>query len=241
MEIKKREVIVSVVIVAVMFVLGFLISGKVTDAQNDKNAEYYKAIHIDNTDLFVYGMNTNTGNAFIYGDLKSVDPVSFDKIDGQYMYIKKVEEHYNRHTRTVTKTKTVNGKTRTYTDTEVYYSWDYHDSWEKHSEKISFCGVEFDYGKVVTPGSYHLDTIKESSRVRHVYYVVDAQHTGTIYTNLFDGTISDNSKFFKDTSIEESLERCTANYPIVIFWVLWGILTCGLVVGFYYLENRWLD
>ena len=45
MEIKKREVIVSVVIVAVMLVLGILISGKITDAQNDKNAEYYKAIH----------------------------------------------------------------------------------------------------------------------------------------------------------------------------------------------------
>lgn len=237
MEIKKREVIVSVVIVAVMFVLGFLISGKITDAQNDKNAEYYKAVHIDNTDLFVYGMNTNTGNAFIYGDLKAVDTVSFDEIDGQYMYVKKVEEHYNMHTRRVS--YKVNGKTRY--RTETYYSWDYHDSWEKHSEKISFCGVEFDYGKVVTPGSYHLDTIKESSRVRHVYYVVDAQHIGTIYTNLFDGTISNSSKFFKNTSIEEALEQCTTNSYSVIFWALWCMLTGGLVFGFYYLENRWLD
>lgn len=237
MEIKRREVIVSVVIIAVMFILGFLISGKVMDAQNDKNAEYNKAIHIDNTDLFVYGMNTNTGNAFIYGDLKAVDTVSFDEIDGQYMYVKKVEEHYNMHTRRVS--YRVNGKTRY--RTETYYSWDYHDSWEKHSEKISFCGVEFDYGKVVTPGSYHLDTIKESSRVRHVYYVVDAQHIGTIYTNLFDGTISNSSKFFKNTSIEEALEQCTTNSYSVIFWVLWCMLTGGLVVGFYYLENRWLD
>ena len=65
------------------------------------------------------------------------------------MWIEKVEEHYNPHTRTVTKTrKNAQGKTETYTETEVYYSWDYYDSWEKHSSRIQFCGQEFDYGKI---------------------------------------------------------------------------------------------
>lgn len=241
MEVKRREVIVSIVIVAVMFIFGILISGKITDAHNDMSAEYYKAVHINDTDLFQYGMDTNVGNAFVYGDLNAIDTVSFDEIDGQYMYIKKVEEHYNRHTRTVTKTRTVNGRTQTYTTTEVYYSWDYHDSWDKHSEKISFCGIEFNYNKVQIPNSYYLETIKKSSHVRYKYYAVDTQYTGTIYTSLFDGTISDGSKFFKDANIEESLEQCTVNYYTPVFWVLWCMITCGLVFGFYYLENRWLD
>ena len=80
MEIKKREVIVSVAIIAVMFVLGFLISGKIVDSQNDKNAEYNKAIHVNNTELFQYGMDTSAGNAFVYGELKAVDTVSLDEI-----------------------------------------------------------------------------------------------------------------------------------------------------------------
>lgn len=241
MEVKRREVIVSIVIVAIMFIFGIIISGEITDAHNDRIAEYYKAIHIDDTDLFQYGMNTNAGNAFVYGDLKAIDAVSFNEIDGQYMYINKVEEHYNQHTRTVTKTRTVNGKTETYITTEIYYSWDYHDSCEKHSEKISFCGIEFDYSKIAIPSAYYLQTINESSHVRYKYYVVDTQYTGTIYTNLFDGTISDSSRFFKNLSIEESLQQSTVNYFIPIFWTLWCMLTTGLVVVFYIFENRWLD
>ena len=128
MEITKREVFASIAIVAVMFVLGFVIGDKIQDRQNDVNAEYQKAVQIENnTELFQYGMSTNVGNAFVYGDLKAIDTVSFEEIGGEYLYVEKVEEHYNRHTRTVTKTRTVNGKTQTYTTTEVYYSWDYHD------------------------------------------------------------------------------------------------------------------
>ena len=29
--------------------------------------------------------------------------------------------------------------------------------------------------------------------------------------------------------------------PVIIFWVVWVLLTGGAVVGFFYLENRWLD
>ena len=29
--------------------------------------------------------------------------------------------------------------------------------------------------------------------------------------------------------------------PVIIFWVVWVLLTGGVVVGFFYLENRWLD
>lgn len=29
--------------------------------------------------------------------------------------------------------------------------------------------------------------------------------------------------------------------PVIIFWVVWLLLTGGAVFGFLYLENRWLD
>ena len=133
------------------------------DIQDEKNAEYQKAIQIDNTELFKYGMQTNVGNAFVYGNLKAVDTVTFEEIGNAYLYIEKVEEHYNMHTRTYTDS---DGHTRT----EIYYSWDYYDSWEKHSKEIEFCGVVFDYNKIRGLSSYHLDTIKESSNVRYKYY-----------------------------------------------------------------------
>lgn len=241
MEITKREIIASIAIVAVMLILGFIMGGKIQDAQNDKNAEYQKAIHVESAELFQYGMDTNVGNAFIYGDLNAIDTVTFDEIGGEYMYVKKVEEHYNRHTRVVTKTRTVNGKTQTYTETEVYYSWDYYDSWTKHSDKISFCGIEFDYGKIETPSSNYIDTIKQSSRVRHRYYGVATNHTGTVYTNLYDGTIDDGSDFLENCSIEEALEYYTSNIGVIVFWMFWIALIGAAVFGFYYLENRWLE
>ena len=82
MEITKREVLVSIAIAAILLAVGFFISDKITDWENDQNAEYQKAIHIDDTELFKYGIRTNVGNAFVYGDLKAVDPVTFQKIGG---------------------------------------------------------------------------------------------------------------------------------------------------------------
>ena len=241
MKITKREVIVSISIIAVMLVLGFIIGDKIQDRQNDKNAEYYKAVHIDNTELFQYGMDTNVGNAFVYGNLNAIDTVTFDEIGGEYMYVEKVEEHYNRHTRVVTRTRTVNGRTQTYTDTEVYYSWDYHDSWDKHSENISFCGVDFDYGKIKKPSSDYITTLDGGYHVRFKYYGVEPTYTGTVYTNLFDGTINDNSDFLANKNIDESIEYYTASVALVLFWIFWILLSCGAVVGFYYLDNRWLE
>lgn len=103
--ITKREILVSIVIAALMIMFGFLISTKWSESQQESDIKYNKAIQIDNdTDLFQYGINTNVGNAFVYGELKAVDSVTYPEIGGEYMYVRKVEEHYNMHTRTVTTT-----------------------------------------------------------------------------------------------------------------------------------------
>jgi hypothetical protein len=116
--------------------------------------KYNAALQIDNdSDLFIYGMKTNVGNAFVYGDLKAVDYVTYPEIGGQYSYVEKVKERYTRHTRTVTKTKTVNGKQQTYTETEEYWTWDVVDRESKSSTKITFLDVEFDYGTINFPSS----------------------------------------------------------------------------------------
>ena len=142
-KITKREVLVSVIIVSVMLLLGIVIHGNINDQLMLEYQKYNTALQIENdSELFVYGMKTNVGNAFVYGDLKAIDTVTYPEIGGAYSYVEKVKERYTRHTRTVTKTKTVNGKTKTYTETEVYYTWDKVDSWDKHSEKISFLEIE---------------------------------------------------------------------------------------------------
>jgi hypothetical protein len=237
MEITKREIIISVAITAVMFIIGFFISGKITDMQNDKNAEYQKAIHIEDSELFQYGMDTKVGNAFVYGDLQAVDTVTFDEIGGEYLYVEKVKEKYTRHTRTYTVKV---GKT-TQVRTETYWTWDEVNREDKQSLEIMFCGVTLPSVKVEIPDTEYIDTIKESSKIRYKYYGTPIKHTGTVYTKLSDGTISDNSRFFRDYTIEQALDSCTFGDGNIVFWVFWIALTVGAVVGFCYLDNRWLE
>ena len=236
--ITKREVIASFVIIAFMMIVGFFISDNITDWQNEQNAKYQKALHIENNkDMFQYGMDTNVGNAFVYGDLTALDPVSYDEIDGEYMYIEKVKEQYTKHTRRVS--YTVDGKTRY--RTETYWTWDWVGSEDKKCKNINFCGVTFDSNKIDMPSQHLIDTIKESSHIRYKYYGVSTSHTGTIFTKLADGSISDNTKFYENESIDDVLKDKTTGGWNIIFWVVWIILTGILVFGFYYLDNQWLN
>lgn len=156
-EITKREILASISIIAVMLLIGFTISGRISNYILDRNEKYNKAIKIESSDLFEYGMRTNVGYAFVYGDLKAVDTVSYPEINGEYMYIEKIEEHYNMHTRTVT---TTDSKGKTHTRTETYWSWDYAGSEEQKCSEIIFLGHVFPSNKVEFPSTEYIDTIK---------------------------------------------------------------------------------
>ena len=240
-EITKREIIASISIIAVMILIGVLISGKISEHQMDKNEVYNKAVKIESTDLFQYGMDTNVGNAFVYGDLKAVDTVTYPEIGGEYMYVEKVKEKYTIHTRQVAHTRTVNGKSQTYYTTETYWTWDRVSSEDKKCKEISFCGITFKSNKFDIPGTDYIDTIKESSHIRYKYYGTGTKFTGTIFTELKDKTISDNTNFYNNMNIEETVERLESGSGEIVFWILWIILIIVCVFGFYYLDNKWLE
>ena len=237
-----REIIASISIIAVMLLVGVLISEKISESQINQNKIYDQAVKIENnSELFQYGMNTNVGNAFVYGDLEAVDTVSFPEIEGEYLYIEKVKERYTRHTRLVTKTRTVNGKTQSYTTTETYWTWDRVDSEEQKAKEISFCDIIFSIDKIELPNSEYIYTIKESSKIRYKYYGIGTKFTGTIFTDLRNKTISDNTSFYNNMTIEETVDHLESEVGIIIFWIAWIILTCICVFGFFYIDNKWLE
>lgn len=238
----KREVLFSIVIICVMLSIGFVIHGNINDNLMVQYQKYDTALQIENdTDLFTYGMRTNVGNAFVYGELNAVDTVTYPEIDGQYMYVEKVKEKYTRHTRTVTKIKTVNGKTKTYTETQTYWTWDKVGSEDIKCKEISFCGVTFNSNKINLPSTDYITTIKESSYIRYKYYGVSCNYIGTIFTELKDDTITDNTDFYNNYSIEDTIESLESSWQLWVFWIFWIILTGGCVVGFCYLDNWWLE
>jgi hypothetical protein len=240
-EITKREILVSISIIAVMTLFGILISSKISEHQMDKYEIYNKAVKIESQEMFQYGMDTNVGNAFVYGDLKAVDTVTYPEIGGEYMYVEKVKEQYTMHTRQVAHTRTVNGKSQTYYTTETYWTWDRVGSEDIKCKEISFCGVNFTSNKIDLPGTDYIDTINESSHVRYKYYGIGTEYKGTIFTDLRNKTISDNTSFYNNLTINKTIERLESDFPIIIFWIFWVILIGGMVFGFYYLDNSWLD
>lgn len=245
--ITKREIIASIVIVAILLIIGILLSTKISSSLDKKNEEYKTAIEIDNNkDLFEYGMRTDVGNAFVYGSLKVVDPVSFSDIDGEYYSIRKYKEHYTMHTKRVAHTRTVNGKTETYYTTKTYWSWDKISSSEKTIEctTINFCGVDFSTSKInLSNQEYYNKTEYVGSDDRWVYYTIDTNFTGTIYTNLSDNTIINNSKFMNNLSTAAAQKELIRNNKgmLIFFWIVWVLLIALAVYGFYYIDNDWLE
>ena len=241
-EITAREIIASISIIAIMLLFGVLIHGKISERQMDKNEIYNKAVKIENRDLFQYGMDTNIGNAFVYGELKAVDTVTYPEIGGEYMYVEKIKERYTMHTRRVAHTRTVNGKTTTYYTTETYWTWDRVGSEDKKCKELSFCDVVFDSSKIDIPYEEYIDTIKESSHVRYKYYGTGTKFSGTIFADLRDNTIPKGTSFYNNMTIEET-HKCleTGIGWLIVFWFFWIILIVGCVVGFYYLDNKWLE
>lgn len=45
----------------------------------------------------------------------------------------------------------------------------------------------------------------------------------------------------ENINIEETIEYLESSGGVIIFWILWILLTCGCVFGFYYIDNEWLE
>ena len=214
-EITKREILASISIIAIMLLIGVLIAGKISEYELDQNEKYNKAIKIDTQELFEYGMRTNVGNAFVYGDLKAIDTRTVSDYDDDGH---KIGEHE-----------------------EEYWTWDRVDSEHLKCGEISFLGHTFSSDKIIIPGEHYIATIKESSKIRYKYYGVDTSFVGTIFTTLKDRTISNNTQFYENKSIEETVKHLESGSSVTIFWIFWIVLTGFCVYGFYYIDNEWLE
>ena len=240
-EVTVKECILGSAIIFILLTIGLLISDKIYEAKLDAEKRYNIAIKInDNADLFTYGMETDIGDAFVYGTLKAVDTVSYPEITGNYMFVKKVKEKYTMHTRQVAHTRTVNGKTQTYYTTETYWTWDYAGEEHKKSKQIQFLNSIFNTELISLPSDYYITTVKESSHVRYKYYGVDTEHKGTIFTTLYNNTITP-CEFYKDMDIERTVEYLKFFDFRFLFWFIWIILICGAVYAFVYAENNWMN
>ena len=234
MEITKREIVASISIIALMLIFGVIISGNISEKIMDSNEKYNKAIKIEDSELFKYGMSTSIGSAFVYGELEIIDPVTYPELGGEYSYVKKVKERYTMHTKRVKSGKRYVTKT--------YWTWDRVGSESIKSQKATFLGVEFNYSKFENLNDAYITTIKESSHIRYKYYGSPIKATGTIFTSLQDNDIGSNIKLYENKNIDETYDYLQEGFGLIfLFWAIWLLFTSTCVYGFYYLDNNWLN
>ena len=158
-------------------------------------------------------MRTDIGNAFVSGTLRAEDPVSLPEIDGEYAYIKKVEERYTKHTRTVTDYDEDGNVCGSHEET--YYTWDAVGHEDYACSQITFLDHAFEYGTVDFPSARYLKTIKESSKLRYAYYVTETESDMyiPISSNLFGIENSIDLRSWVDET--QILDLDTSNFGIV--------------------------
>lgn len=238
MEITKREIIASVSILAIMFIIGLFISDSINNAHLDDVAKYNKALKITDEEVFKYSMSTNIGNAFVEGDFSTVDPVTYDDLEDSYLYVMQEREEYTRHTREVTY-KDSNGKTKT--KTEVYYTWDSVATDRKKATKITLLGVEFAINKFSLPSASHIKTVYLDSDTRYKYYAIPKDFHGTIFSYLSENTLQGDNIDVYYKNIAETLDYLTSDASVIFFWIIWIMISCLLAYGFCILDNNWLN
>lgn len=241
MEITKREILFSIIIFTVMVGIGLWLVNPILFPVKQKQLEIISAIQIDNDAAkFDYIGRTDVGKFLSNGTIYAYKPVNISDIPGSYMVIKKEKERYEMHTRTVT---TTDSKGHTHTRVETYWSWDHVHTDTFHSDSLEFLQKRFAYNYIDFKKhmKYH-STIKESSDIRYVYYIYPLSVDGCMVGNVYDKTYKD-LWFIPDYKIENVINNTDNEFIIfnILYWIIWILITGGLIIGFYYLENNWLE
>jgi predicted transcriptional regulator len=268
-KITKREILFSIIILFVMIGIGFIVSAKISNYIAENNELYYQATKINNNaEEFQYAMETNLGNCLIYGEFKATEDIKIPELTGSYFAIKKNTEKYTRHIRAVThrRGKTSYTTTETYYtwdnyDTEYktsssfeflekqFYTSDinlpYYQSISLNESTVSnkyqswiSCGYLYNNGdKWASVGDF-----------RYSYSIIPTKFNGTILAKLQNNAMFNVNDLTKKIDVENftidgliQYKQDTEDTPIIIFWIVWGIVIGISIFIFYYFDNKWLE
>ena len=241
--ITTREILFSIIIFVLMLGIGLWFHDPILFPVQQSQLETISAIQIDkDVDKFDYIGRTDVGDFLANGTLSTPDPVSIPDIPGKYMYIEKTKEKYTMHTETYT---TTDDEGHTHTHTRTYWSWDVVDVNHVNCNYYTFLGKTFPVSSVHFNIHWHTtyyDTIKESSDIRYIYYIFPMTADGCMTGNVKDKTYN-HLVFNHNRSAQNIIDSAETKITIskVLYWFMWLLITGGLIFGFYYLENDWLE
>lgn len=243
MEITKREILASVTILAIMVGIGVWLSAPILSKATERYLAVASSVVANTDDEFDYISRTNAGRFLANGTLSAIDTVRLEELLGVYSSVKKVKEEYRLHTEVYT---TTDSKGHTTTHTRTYHSWDEVKHWNYKAERAMFHGKEFKIDEVYRVRIQKDTIIKVKTKMfenntRYVYYTAPVSFDGVMLGSAMNRKY-DEPKFINGLTAEEYIKNTERklNGNTVLFWVLWILLTAGMIAGFYAFENKWL-
>ena len=252
---KKRLLYLAIVAGAVFLIfIGVWIEGKITDSAEQNARMYQTALQTTSDEQLNYAIDTKQGRVLAPITLKAVDLVKFPEMNKEYSRVKKVEETYTRHYRTVC-TYGSDGNVKE-CHPEAYYTWDTTDSWEVSSKEVSMAGRNYPTNKF----KLNYDSIAANKIIknekdsyvyvrvrsllswgdnvgdkRYSYYVSELPKSGTVFLNVIESVepVFGNSIELYTKSSEDLVQGAqnSAKLKSTIFTVLWVFLVLVWLVG----------
>ena len=266
MKITKREIIVSIAII--LFTLGIAIglTFYVLDVSRTHDSVYQHAEQWTDPVDVSWAKRTGRGLCFIEVDLSSDEIVLCPQyISGEYYYIKVVEEYYHESSYWVEDDEghsieewsgswsySWDGADKVYSIETIYLNDiklkidDVNISTQLLQLTADNCNADKFDSHYTYKGSRYWHTKWDQSTHRYSYYVIPAGGTYSSLVNFTNGDI----KCYESSKIDLhncSLEKLYKSYLgkqklwLILVWLGWAAITAGLVVGFYYLDNHWLN
>lgn len=242
-ELTLRELVFSILILGVLFTIGFLVSGEIEEHVNARNLKYNQAVALNSNDEFRHAIDTDVGYVFMRGKLVADSPVTNEHLKGEWLSVSVEHQKYQMHTRRVPYTVTDSkGRSHTRWRTETYWSWDTVGRSSDHSPTVTYCGVQFNYGKF----NYDCMPSKTSTHStgwhkRDVVTVVPKTFDATVFGEAKSNDLVGQSILLVSMSIEGYREDLTTSHAVMIFWILWSVFSVIALFGFYAIENSWLE
>lgn len=241
MEITKREILFSVIILSVMMGIGIWLSNVISFSLDKKDEKIISAVQIySDVNKFDYIGRTDVGNFLAEGTIYAQHPVSIPDIPGEYLEITKEKQKYTMHMQVYT---TSDGKGHVHTHTRVYWSWDHVRTDQYITDSLRFLNKVFSMKEVFFKyGLTEHSIIKESSHIRYIYRVHPVSRSGVMGGIVKDKKYKDLA-FNPDWKIDSLIKHKENMHKTLnaLFWVGWFLLTGFTIYGFYYAENNWLE
>lgn len=223
--------------------IGVWLSAPILSKATERYFAVASSVVVNTDDEFDYISRTNAGRFLANGTLSVIDTVRLEELPGVYSFIKKVKEEYRLHTEVYT---TTDSKGHTTTHTRTYHSWDEVKHWNHKAERAMFRGKEFKVDEVYRVRPQKDTIIKVKTKMfendtRYVYYTAPVSFDGVMLGNAMNRKY-DDPKFINGLTAEQYIKNVERklNGNTILFWILWSLLTAGMIVGFYALENKWL-